>query len=778
MKSKNLRLVKPSPSSEEISSVDEDALTYHEYTNLEKTERLPGKVEVVPTKACMTQRDLSLAYSPGVALPSMEIAKDPRKVSSYTGRANLVAVVSNGTAVLGLGNIGPLAAKPVMEGKGVLFKKFANINVFDIELNAPTPEEVIKACQMLEPTVGGINLEDIKAPDCFIVEEALRKSLKIPVFHDDQHGTAIIVAAAFLNAMTLTKKKASQVKIVFSGAGAAAIACANQLVACGVKRENVTLCDKSGVVHTGRKDLDAYKEKFAKKSALRTLKQAMKGADVFIGLSVGGVVTPAMVKSMAKKPIIFALANPTPEIGYAEARKARPDAIVATGRSDFSNQVNNVLGFPSIFRGALDTESTTISEEMKMAATKALAALAQESVPDMVVRIYGGKHITFGPDYIIPKPFDPRVLLWVAPAVAEAAMKSGAAKKKIDIQEYREHLEKTMDRSKQVLSLVVSKAKKKIRRIVLPEAHLSRVLKAAHLLATEGLAEPILIGDRNQIHEKMKKLQLDARGIEIVDPDEDKNREAYAQGLYELRQRKGMTLSEAGKLMNRRTYYGLMMVRRGQADSVICGAGKSYPEVLRPTLQIIPRDKKYKVSAGLYIMLLKDRVLFFADTTVNIDPNAEQLAEIALQTAEKAEFLGIKPRIAMLSFSNFGSAPHPANSKIYQAVEMIRKRRPDLEVDGEMQADTAVTLERLQDYPFSTLKEPANILIFPNLAAGNISYKLLQRLGGADVIGPILMGLEKPVHVLQQGSSTEEIVRMATLAAAEANEREGLKTKK
>jgi malate dehydrogenase (oxaloacetate-decarboxylating)(NADP+) len=757
----------------EPSQRDQDALIYHEYQSLENGLRLPGKIEVVPTKACTTQRDLSLAYSPGVAAPSLAIAKDPQKVNDYTIRANLVAVVSNGTAVLGLGDIGPLAAKPVMEGKGVLFRKFARINVFDIELNAPKPEDVIRACQMLEPTVGGINLEDIKAPDCFIVEEALRKSLKIPVFHDDQHGTAIIVGAAFINALHLTKRKANSVKIVFSGAGAAAIACANELVALGAKAENITLCDKGGVVHKGRTDLDPYKARYARTTKHRTIKDALKGADVFVGLSVGGVITPAMVKTMAKKPIIFALANPTPEIGYDEALEACPDAIVATGRSDYPNQVNNVLGFPSIFRGALDTQASCINEEMKMAAAKALADLARESVPDSVIKIYGGKSFSFGPQYIIPKPFDPRVLLWVAPAVAAAAMKTKVAGKNLNLDEYRDSLARSMDPSKQVINVVASKAKRKLRKIVLPETHLAKTLKAAYILAEEKLAEPILVGDEASLRKRLKNLNLDRFPITIVDPEKSPLHETFAEKLWQKRQRKGLNRYEAGRLMGRPTHFGLMMVEAGEADGLVTGASRTYPEVLRPTLQIIPRKKEFNVVAGLFIMLIRDRVFLFADTTVNIDPNAEELAEIALQSAQWAEFLGLTPRVAMLSFANFGSAPHPMNSKVQQAVAILKARAPKLEVDGEMQADTAVWIDRLRDYPFSSLKEPANILIFPNLAAGNISYKLMQRLGGADVIGPILMGFDRPVHIVQQGASTEEIVRMATIAAAEANKREG-----
>ncbi|MBN8555685.1 MAG: NADP-dependent malic enzyme [Deltaproteobacteria bacterium] len=739
---------------------------------MDRATRLPGKIEVVSSKQCLTQRDLSLAYSPGVAAPSMEIARDPKAASSYTARSNLVAVVTNGTAVLGLGNIGPLAAKPVMEGKGVLFKKFANINVFDIELNAPTPDEVVKACQMLEPTVGGINLEDIKAPDCFEIEERLRNTLKIPIFHDDQHGTAIIVAAAFINALVLSKKKAGSVKVVFSGAGAAAIACANILLTFGVKRSNVILCDKAGVVHAGRNDLDPYKAKFAFKTSLRTLKDALVGADVFIGLSVGGVVTQSMVKGMAKNPMIFPMANPTPEIGYEEARAARPDAIVATGRSDFPNQVNNVLGFPSIFRGALDVEATSINEDMKVAAAKALAELTRQDVPDSVSKVYEGKNFVFGPEYIIPKPFDPRVLLWVAPAVAEAAMKSGVAKKKINLEQYREQLALTMDRSRQIMNIAVFKAKKKLRRIVFPEGSHPKILKAAHILLEEGIAQPILIGKPKEIEAVKKSLGLQLKGVPILDSENDELTKRFAEKYYDIRKRRGVLLREAERTVNRRTQFGLMMVEEGLADGLVSGISKSYPETIRPALQIIRMKEQYKYAAGLFIMLFKDRVLFFADTTVNIVPDAEKLAEIAIQTAEKAEFFKIHPRIALVSFSNFGSAPHPINDKIQDAVKLIRKKRPDLEVDGEMQADTAVSMERLSEYAFSSLKAPANILIFPSLAAGNIAYKLLQQLGSADVIGPILMGPRKPVHVLQQGASVEEVVRIATIAAAEANTNE------
>lgn len=746
-----------------------DALTYHEYWSLDRSRRLPGKIEVNSSKRCYTQRELSLAYSPGVAAPSLEIAKDPSKVSDYTIRSNLVAVVSNGTAVLGLGNIGPLAAKPVMEGKGVLFKKFANINVFDIELNAPTAAEVIKACQMLEPTVGGINLEDIKAPDCFEIEEELKKTLKIPVFHDDQHGTAIITAAGFINALVLQKKKASQVKVVFSGAGAAAIACANILMKIGVRRENITICDSSGVVHSGRKDLDKYKAAFAKKTSLRKLKDAMKGADAFLGLSVAGVVTRDMVKSMAKNPIIFAMANPSPEIPYDEARSARPDAIVATGRSDFPNQVNNVLGFPSIFRGALDCEASCINEEMKLAAAHALAELARQDVPEAVSKVYEGKQFVFGPEYIIPKPFDSRVLLWVAPAVAEAAMKSGVARKKLDLKNYREQLAHSIDRSRQVMNIAIARAKKKMRKIVFPEGRDPRIIKAANVLLQEKLAQPILLGNPKEIESVAQTMSLSTSGISILNPDTDELAPEFAARLYEIRQRKGVLPKEAERLSKQRTYFGLMMVEMGMADALVSGVTKAYPETIRPILQIISMKPQYRYAAGLYVMVMKDRTLFFADTTVNIDPSAEALAEVALQAAERVEFFKIQPKIAMLSFSNFGSAPHPLSAKMRDAAEIVRKKRPDLMIDGEMQADTAVSMERLSEYAFSSLKEPANILIFPNLASGNIAYKLLQHLARADVIGPILLGPSKPVHVLQQGSSVEEIIRISTIAAAEAN---------
>lgn len=750
-------------------SYDSDALIYHEYESLDQTKRLPGKLEVVASKAFTTQRDLSLAYTPGVAAPCLEIAKNSKNVSRYTGRANLVAVVSNGSAVLGLGNIGPMASKPVMEGKAILFKRFANVNVFDLEINAPSVEEMVAACRYIEPTVGGINLEDIKSPECFEVEEQLKKSLKIPVFHDDQHGTAIILVAALLNALKIGKKKASSIKVVFSGAGAAAIACARLIIKAGVKKSNIIMCDKDGVIHSGRKDIDKYKAEFASSTKMRTLSQALKGADVFVGLSVGNVVSKSMVKKMAKNPIIFAMANPTPEIPYEDAKSERPDAIVATGRSDYPNQINNVLGFPYIFRGALDVESTAINDEMKLAAARALAALTREDVPESVSRAYGGDYFSFGPDYIIPKPFDQRALYWVAPAVAEAAMKSKVAGRKIDLEEYRDQLRKSVDRSHEIIGASIYKAKRQLRRIVFPEGDLPQIVRAAHILKEEALAKPVLLSDKQSVQKIAKAMSIDLKGIDIVDAHESKKKAEYADIFYRLRQRKGMSQQEAAKLMDRRTYFGLMMLEQGEADGLVSGLSKSYPETIRPALQIIQLKEQYRYAAGLYIILMRDRIFFFADTTVNIEPDAECLAEIALQVAERVELFDIEPRVAFLSFSNFGSAPHPVNTKISAAIDRVRSARPDLKVDGEMQADTAVTDELMQRYPFCQLEQAANVLIFPNLAAGNIAYKLLQRLGHAEVIGPVLMGPRKPVHILQQGSSVEEIVNMATIAAAEAN---------
>lgn len=756
---------------------DEAALHYHEYSSSNENHRLPGKIEVVPTKSTRTQRDLSLAYTPGVAAACEAIYKDPATVSDYTARANLVAVVSNGTAVLGLGNIGPFAAKPVMEGKAVLFKRFANVDVFDIELNAPTAAEVIQTCKALEPTVGGINLEDIKAPECFEIEEELKKTLKIPVFHDDQHGTAIIVTAALYNALHLTKRKAKDTKIVFSGAGAAAIACANLIQKLGIQKKNILMCDKEGVIRSDRSNLDPFKQHYAQKTKLKSLGDALQNADVFIGLSVGGTVTGNMVKKMGKKPIIFALANPTPEISYDEAKSARPDALVATGRSDYPNQINNVLGFPYIFRGALDVVSSKINDEMKMAAAKALANLAREDVPESVAKAYGGSFFKFGPDYIIPKPFDSRALYWVAPAVAEAAIKTKVAQKKINIEEYQEDLKRRIDPSRQILSSIYSKAKRELKKLVFPEGDEVKIIKAACILRDEHLAEPVLLGNPKGILQKAKEHSLHLEGIEILEPSKHTKRNQFSRDFLELRQRRGMSVEEADKLLLRRTYFGMMMVRSKMADGLVCGLTKSYPETIKPALQIIKMKPEFKHAAGLYMVIVRERVLFFADTTVNIDPSAECLAEITIQTARRVRLFDITPRIALVSFSNFGSVNHPINDKIYKAIELVKAQEPNLIIDGEMQADTAITKDLLQDFPFSNLKESANVLIFPNLAAGNIAYKLLQRLANAEVIGPILMGLKQPVHILQRASSVQEIVNMATIAAAEANENQTEKKK-
>lgn len=748
----------------------QEALDYHAFSTGDEIKRRPGKIEVVPTKATSTQRDLSLAYTPGVAAACEAIAKQPKLAADYTARGNLVAVISNGTAVLGLGNIGPLASKPVMEGKAVLFKRFANIDVFDLELNAPTAEEMIQACKALEPTIGGINLEDIKAPECFEIETRLKKELKIPVFHDDQHGTAIILTAALMNALYLSKKKASSLKVVFSGAGAAAIACANLIQTIGVRKSNIIMCDKEGVIHSDRKDLDPFKALYAQKTKDRTLAQALKGADMFVGLSVGGVVSPSMVKAMAKSPIIFALANPNPEIPFDDAKKARPDAIVATGRSDFPNQINNVLGFPYIFRGALDAQSSEINDEMKIAAAKALAELARQDVPESVSNAYGGASFQFGPDYLIPKPFDQRALYWVAPAVAEAAIKTKVAKVKLDLETYRAELRKSVDRSRQILSTILSKAQAEKRKIVFPQGDESKIIKAAHLLNRDELIEPILLGNKKEIVERFKKLNLPLTGIQILDPREDKRKEEFAQNLFARRRRQGMSIEEARKSIERRTYFGMMMVDQGFADGLVSGLNKNYPETIRPALQVIRMKEEFKSAAGLYIVAIRDRLLFFADTTVNIDPSAETLAEITLQAVKRVEFFDLEPKVALLSFSNFGSVRHPTNDKIYKALKLIKEARPELQVDGEMQADTAISADVLADFSFSDLKEPANVLIFPDLASGNIAYKLLQRLANAEVIGPILMGLKKPIHVLQRSSSVQDIVNMATIAAAEAND--------
>ncbi|MEW6365060.1 MAG: NADP-dependent malic enzyme [Acidobacteriota bacterium] len=743
----------------------QDALDYHSVGR-------KGKVEVIPSKPCSTQRDLSLAYTPGVAEPCMEIYRNPDDVYTYTAKGNLVAVVSNGTAVLGLGNIGPLAGKPVMEGKGVLFKRFADIDVFDIELNTLDPDEVIKAVKLLEPTFGGINLEDIKAPECFQIEETLKRECQIPVFHDDQHGTAIISGAAFLNACEIIGKDISKVKVVFNGAGAAGIACANLYVSLGVNIENLIMCDSVGVIYQGRKQgMNPYKEKFARDTKMRTLDEAMEGADAFVGVSVKGAVTQKMVKSMAKNPIVFAMANPDPEITYDDAVAARSDIIMATGRSDFPNQVNNVLGFPFIFRGALDVRATAINEEMKIAACHALRDLAKEDVPDSVCRAYGVSSFKFGPDYIIPKPFDPRVLLWEAPAVAKAAMDTGVARIKIDLEKYKEQLEARLGKSREIMRVVITKAKSEPKRIVFPEGEEEKILRACQIIRDEGIATPILLGRPEVIRAKIREMGLDLGEVDAIRPSDSPRLEKYAEELYNLRRRRGVTLAEAVVTMKNYNYYGSMMVHMGDADGVIAGLTQHYPDTIRPALQIIKTREGLSRVSGLYMLVFKSGVFFFADTTVIIEPTAEDLVEIAMCAAEAARRFDFEPRVAMLSFSNFGSTPHPLAKKVAKAVELLRARDPNLIVDGEMQADTAVVEEILTStYPFSTLKKPANVLIFPDLQSGNIAYKLLQRLGGAEAIGPILTGMSKAVHVLQRGCEVNEIVNMCAIAVVDAQE--------
>ncbi len=751
----------------------EDALDYH-------SSGRPGKIAVVPTKPLNNQRDLALAYSPGVAVPCLEIKATPDDVYKYTAKGNLVAVVTNGTAVLGLGNIGALASKPVMEGKANLFKQFADLDVFDLEVGSEKPDDVIRFCQLLEPTVGGINLEDIKAPDCFYIEETLRKTMKIPVFHDDQHGTAIISGAALLNALECVGKKIEKVRVVFSGAGAAAISTAEHYVRLGVPRENILMADRRGVIYEGRPgEMDPYKAKFANKTKARTIADALVGADVFVGLSAAGAVTGEMVAKMAKKPIVFALANPEPEIQPDQVRAVRSDAIIATGRSDFPNQVNNVLGFPFIFRGALDVRATQVNEEMKMAATRALAALAKEDVPDSVSRLYGLQSVTFGPDYLIPFAFDPRVLLWVAPAVAWAAVASGVAKEMIDLEHYREQLEARLGRARGIMRGIINRAVRDPKRIVFPEGEEPKIIHAARMIVDEGIGSPILLGQRANIERIAAEGHISLRDILIEDPGTSERRDEYADYLWKRRQRKGLSHGEAHQLLFNGNYFGSVMVACGDADALLSGVGMHYPETIRPALQVIGPHPKAEIVSGLYMLVFEKHVIFCGDTTVNIDPTAEQLAQIAYSAARIVETFGITPKIAMLSFSNFGSVRHPDAEKVAKAVAILRKRDPALIVDGEMQADTAMDENILRSaYPFSMLKERANVLIFPNLSAGNIAYKLLHHLGGATKIGPILLGMNLPVHILEQGADVQDIVNMAAVAVIDAqeriNERKGL----
>ena len=744
----------------------EDALEYH-------SSGRPGKIAVVPTKPLNNQRDLALAYSPGVALPCLEIESNPEDAYKYTAKGNLVAVVTNGTAVLGLGNIGALAGKPVMEGKGNLFKQFADLDVFDLEVGSENPDDVIRFCQLLEPTVGGINLEDIRAPDCFYIEETLRKTMKIPVFHDDQHGTAIISGAALLNALEIVGKKIEKIRVVFSGAGAAAISTAEHYVRLGVPRENILLTDRQGVVYAGRPgELDPYKAKFAANTKARTIADALNGADVFVGLSVAGAINGEMVAKMAKRPIVFALANPEPEILPDQVRAVRLDAVIATGRSDFANQVNNVLGFPFIFRGALDARATQVNEEMKMAATRALAALAKEDVPESVSRLYGLRSVKFGPDYLIPFPFDPRVLLWVAPAVAWAAVASGVAKEMIDLESYREQLEARLGRARGIMRGIINRAVRDPKRIVFPEGEEPKIIRAARVIVDEGMGSPILLGQRETIERIAAENHISLRDIAVDDPAKSEKRDKYADYLWQRRQRKGLSHGEAHQLLFNGNYFGSVMVACGDADALLSGVGMHYPETIRPALQVIGPHPKAEIVSGLYMLVFEKHVIFCGDTTVNIDPTAEQLAQIAYSAGRIVRTFGITPKIAMLSFSNFGSVRHPEAEKVATAVAILRKRDPALVVDGEMQADTAMDENILRSaYPFSMLKERANVLIFPNLSAGNIAYKLLHHLGGATKIGPILLGMNLPVHVLEQGADVQDIVNMAAVAVIDAQQR-------
>jgi malate dehydrogenase (oxaloacetate-decarboxylating)(NADP+) len=742
----------------------EEALAYH-------SQGRKGKIQVVPTKPTLTQGDLSLAYSPGVAYPCLEIEKDPLAAYQYTAKGNLVAVITNGTAVLGLGNIGALAGKPVMEGKGVLFKRFADIDVFDLEVATEDPDEFVRAVKLLEPSFGGINLEDIRAPDCFEIERRLRAEMSIPVFHDDQHGTAIISGAALVNALALVGKDIATARIVFSGAGAAALSCAKLYLKLGARRENFVFCDILGVVYRGRTELmDPYKAEFAADTPARTLAEAIAGADVLIGLSVGGVATAEMLRAMAPDPIVFAMANPDPEIGYEEAKAARPDAIVATGRSDFPNQVNNVLGFPFIFRGALDVRATDIDDEMELAAVRALAELAREDVPDAVLRAYGLESLRFGRDYLIPKPLDYRVLLRVPPAVAKAAMESGVARSPIvDFAAYRRRLETLISRRFELMRGIIDRAKRDPRRVVFPEGEHDKILRAAKILVDEGIAHPVLLARREVIAPKLRALDLAEERLTIIHNESSELFEPYARRLHELRRRDGVTLEAAHKLMRIRNYFGTMMVEQGDADGLISGLTRSYPDTIRPALEIIDTRQGVRRVSGTYILILHDRLFFCADTTVNIDPDAEELAEITLLTVEFVRRFGIVPRVAMLSFSNFGSNKHPAARKVRRAVERVRELAPDLEIDGEMQADTAVVEEMLEEnYSWSRLQGPANVLIFPELQSANIAYKLIWHLAGAEAIGPILLGMGKPVHVLQQGVEVADIVNLTALCVVDA----------
>ncbi len=746
----------------------QEALDYH-------SKGRAGKIEVIPTKATKTQRDLSLAYSPGVAVPCLEIEENPEAAYQYTAKGNLVGVISNGSAVLGLGNIGPLAGKPVMEGKGVLFKIFADIDVFDIEINETDPEKFVEIVAALEPTFGGINLEDIKAPECFYIEQKLKERLHIPVMHDDQHGTAIISSAALLNALEIQKKKINKVKFVVNGAGAAAMACVQLYVALGANPENFVMFDKTGVLHSKREGLGDMKQKYATcKDPDLSLEKAMKDADVFIGLSVGDVISTEMVKSMAKNPIVFAMANPDPEITYEKATAARKDVIMATGRSDYPNQVNNVLGFPYIFRGALDVRATQINEEMKLAAVKALAELARLPVPDNVMMAYNEKNIVFGPNYIIPKPLDSRLLSHVAPAVAKAAIESGMARQTItNWESYSETLNERLGIDNHLLRMLGAKARKNPKRVVFAEAENHKILKTAQMVQDEGVAIPILLGDRDKIQLIADDNGIDISEMQIIDPKNNNThdkRMEFGELFFKKRQRKGFNAYEAKKIMKDRNYFGCMMVETGEADAMISGLSKNYPDTIRPALQVIGMEKDSKSVAGMYITITKKGPVFLADTTVNFNPTAEELANIAMMVAKEVRNFGIVPNIAMLSYSNFGSSNSPEAKLVARAREIVKQTEPNLAIDGEMQANVAFNKEILKDnYPFSELVgKDVNVLIFPNLASGNVTYNLLQEVAGYETIGPVLLGLNKPVHILQLGSHVRSIYNMVLISVVDA----------
>lgn len=750
----------------------EDALAYH------RKDR-PGKVEIRPTKSLLTSRELSMAYSPGVAYPCLAIEENPQLAYEYTARGNLVAVITNGTAVLGLGDIGALAGKPVMEGKGVLFKKFADIDVFDIELNTETADQFIDAVKALEPTFGGINLEDISAPDCFYIEETLKQKLKIPVFHDDQHGTAIISAAALINAAGLIGKKMEDLKVVYNGAGAAGVACCKLHMKMGIKKENVIMCDSRGVIYKGReKGMNPYKEELATESARRTLAEAMEGADVFCGISVKDAVTPEMLLSMAENPIVFAMANPDPEIDYDLAKQTRPDAILATGRSDFPNQVNNVLCFPFIFRGALDCQATEINEEMKLAAAKALAELAKQDVPDCVAKAYGGKQLHFGTEYLIPTPFDPRAMLWVSPAVVEAAMKTGVAGKPIeDIEGYRYQLERLLGMSRQVVRIAIQKAQLHPQKIVLPEGDHPQIIMAAQAIHEERFGKPILLGNEEKILKLIKQedLQVDPANFIIIDPERSENLDKYIQLLLKRRHRKGVTLNQAThNMMKDRNYFGAAMVSSGDADALLSGLTCNYPRVIQPALQLLDKEPDAHRISSLHMIMQNRHLYFFADTIVNISPDVQTLIDIILQTASFARELDVEPRIAVLSYSNFGSSRNAETNKIAEAVSKVKEIDPGLNIDGEMMIDFALNAElREQYYPFSSLKGAANVFIFPELNSANIASRMMNRLGKAEKVGPILMGFSKSIHVLHRGAEMQDIMNMAAIAAMDAAKKAG-----